>query len=356
MTAIDLEAHFYTKAIFEYLRKQDTFPRLVKEKEPDSYNLWFTKQIALFQSTAFINQLCDLGESRINAMDKAGIDIQVLSFSSPGIDEFDADHKFSGSAAIELNDLLYETIKQHPTRFLGFATISPYDVSQGVRELERAITKLKFVGWLAHSNFGENNYFDDKKYWPLLEAAESLNIPIYLHPTTPLTKEFGQYGFALAGPPLGFQTDVALCALRMIYAGVFDAFPKLKIILGHMGEMLPFLMPDRIDWAYSNPQISKLPGFIKQRPDIKRIPSQVILENFYVTTSGRFSKELLDYTLKIMGEHRVMLATDYPYENANQSMDFLKTSGLSDSLYQKICSKNAEKLGIKLPSQSSAYS
>jgi predicted TIM-barrel fold metal-dependent hydrolase len=134
----------------------------------------------------------------------------------------------------------------------------------------------------------------------------------------------------------------------MIYAGVFDRFPTLKIILGHMGEMLPFLMPERIDWAYANPQISNLPGFIKSRPQIKRTPNTVLEENFYVTTSGRFSKNLLEYTLKVMGENRVLLATDYPYENLQQSMNFIRDCSLTDKLYQKICFGNAESLGIKV--------
>ena len=132
------------------------------------------------------------------------------------------------------------TTKKYPARFMGFASISPYDPIQTVNELERAINKLGFVGWLAHSNFGENQYLDDRKYWPLLEAAESLKIPVNIHQTTPLMSEFGKYGFALGGPPLGFQFDVAMCLLRMIYAGVFDQFPKLTIILGHMGETIPF--------------------------------------------------------------------------------------------------------------------
>jgi predicted TIM-barrel fold metal-dependent hydrolase len=161
-------------------------------------------------------------------------------------------------------------------------------------------------------------------------------------------KEFGKYGFASAGPALGFQFDAALCLLRMIYAGVFDQFPRLKIILGHLGETIPFLVPDRIDWAYINPHISILPGFIKERPAIKKTPSEVILENVYVTTSGRFSKATLEFTLKIMGEDHVMLATDYSYEDLNQSMDFIRGCKLPDAVFQKICSVNAEKLGIKL--------
>lgn len=346
-TTIDLEAHFYTRTVFDYLAKRKDFPKFKKEHEPGAYNLCFTDQISLFQDDKFIDILCDVGAARIKAMDAAGLNMQVLSFSSPGVDELDPDHANAAALAIELNDLLFEAVKHHPDRFMGFAAISPYDVKSSVKELERAIRKLGFVGWLAHSNFGIDQYLDDKKYWLLLEAAEALNIPIYLHPTTPLMKAFGKFGFALGGPPLGFQVDAALCFLRMVYAGVFDQFPKLRIILGHMGETLPFLMPERIDWAYANPNISKLSGFIKTRPAIKRTPSQVMLENVYITTSGRFSKLLLEYVLQLMGEDRVMLATDYPYENLEQSMNFIRGCKLPDKTFQKICSENAARIGIK---------
>lgn len=346
MVSIDFEAHFYTKALFEYLAVRQNYPKFTKEPEPASYCLQFTEGISLYQNQAFIDTLCEVGEQRLQAMDLAGLDVQILSFSSPGIDEFYPDTAMSATFATELNDLLFAVTQKYPKRFKGFAAISPYAASQSVKELERSIQQLGFVGWLAHSNFGEGQYFDDVAYWPLLEAAEALNIPIYIHPTTPLTKDFSRYGFALGGPPLGFQVDVSLCVLRMIYAGVFDAFPKLTVILGHMGEMLPFLMPDRIDWAYANPSISKLPGFIKQRPNIKRTPSQVLLENIYVTTSGRFSKPLLHYVVEVMGEDRILLATDYPYESLKQSMDFILHSNFPATLVDKICYQNAAKLGI----------
>ena len=345
MITIDLEAHFYTKAVFSYLEQRKEFPNFVKEHDK-GFNLRFTELVSLYQTQEFIDILCDLGEKRIAAMDKAGLDVQVLSFSSPGIDELYPDLHNAQLMATEINDLLFDTIKRYPTRFMGFATISPYKAELSVNELERAISKLKFVGWLAHSNFGHGMYFDDKKYWPLLEAAEALNIPIYLHPTTPLTKDYGFYGFALAGPAMGFQFDAALCLLRMIYGGVFDQFPKLKIILGHLGETIPFLIPDRIDWAYTNPNISTIPGFIKQRPNINKTPSEVIKENVYVTTSGRFSSVSLDFVIKIMGEDKVLLATDYPYENLEQSMDFIRKCKFPDRLIQKICFANAQSLGI----------
>lgn len=343
---LDLEAHFYTQAAFDYLQQRTQYPRMVKRNEPGTFNLRFTEQVSLFQDQHFIEILCDLGSKRLEQMDQAGLDIQVLSFSSPGIDEFDPDHHAANTMAHELNDLLFETIKKYPTRFRGFTALSPYNVPQSVKELERTINQLGFSGWLAHSNFGEDKYLDDKQYWPLLEAAESLNIPIYLHPTAPLMTPFGKYGFSLAGPALGFQFDASLCLLRMIYAGVFDAFPRLKIILGHLGETLPFLIPDRIDWAYVNPNISILPGFIQERPSIKKMPSEVILDNVYVTTSGRFSKDTLEFVLKVMGENHVMLATDYPYEDLTQSMNFIRHCELSETVLHKICSENAKQLGI----------
>ena len=348
ITTIDLEAHFYTQAAFNYLQQRTQFPLLVKENEPGTFNLRFTEYVTLFQNQDFIDILCDLGKKRIELMDKAGLDIQVLSFSSPGIDEIEPDYETAGTMARELNDLLFEAIKKHPDRFMGFATISPYDVPQSVKELERAISQLGFVGWLAHSNFGKDKYLDDQQYWPLLEAVESLNIPIYLHPTAPLMKEFGKYGFSLAGPALGFQFDASLCLMRMIYAGVFDKFPNLKIILGHLGETIPFLIPDRIDWPYVNPNISILSGFIKERPNIKKTPSEVILDNVYITTSGRFSKTVLDFVIKVMGENHIMLATDHPYEDLAQSMHFIRNSDLPVQILEKICFGNAADLGIKL--------
>jgi predicted TIM-barrel fold metal-dependent hydrolase len=349
MITIDLETHFYTKAAFDYLESRKHFPKMSRGDKPGTYYLHFTDQVTLFHDQGFVDILCDLSDKRIALMDAAGLDIQVLSFSSPGIDECEPDYDIAAAMAIEINDLLFEAIKKHPKRYLGFATVAPYDVPKAVKELERSITKLGFSGWLTHSNFGEDNYLDDKKYWPLLEAAEALNIPIYLHPTTPLTKEFGKYGFSLAGPALGFQFDTSLCLLRMIYAGVFDRFPKLKVILGHLGETLPFLIPDRLDWAYTNPNISVLPGFIELRPNIKKIPSQVMLENVYVTTSGRFSKTTLDFTIAVMGEDRVMLATDHPYENLKRSMDFIRDCGLPEKTLKKICSENAQRIGFNLP-------
>lgn len=344
--SIDFEAHFYTKTVFEYLSKRKDYPLTKKIPHSQDLNLYFSEQVLLFQTQMFLDTLCEIGDERLKVMDKVGLDAQILSFSSPGIDEFYPDAASASHFAVELNDIIFDASKRHPNRFMGFAALSPYDVPRSVKELARCIQQLGFVGWLAHSNFGFQHQLDAKVYWPLLEAAESLNIPIYLHPTIPLTPEFGDYGFALAGPPLGFQVDVALCLLRMIYAGVFDEFPNLKIMLGHMGETIPFLFPERMDWAYANPNLSHLQGFIQTRPKLKRLPSEVIRQNVYVTTSGRFSKPLLNYVIEVLGIDRVLLATDYPYENVEQSMAFLRNSGLEKHCLDQIMYLNANRLGI----------
>lgn len=340
MQTIDLEAHFYTKAAFDYLATRSDFPKFVKLKDHDGYHLQFAENINLFQDDKFIDILCDLGDNRLKAMRTAQLDTQILSFSSPGIDECFPDIKASAKFATELNDIVHLTTKKYPDNFKGFATLCPYHPEQGVKELERCVEQLGFVGWLAHANFGEGKYLDNKEYWPLLEAAEALDVPIYVHPTVPLTPSFAKHGFSLAGPAMGFQFEAALCLLRMIYSGVFDQFPKLKVILGHMGEAIPFLMPERIDWAYANPNISTLPGFIADRPKISLSPNEVIKRNVFFTTSGRFSKPLLNYVIEVMGEDRILLATDYPYENLQQSMDFIRDCGQPVTVIEKICAGN----------------
>lgn len=336
---IDFETHFLTQACFNYLVKQKSAPNLVVAKD-DGYDMCFTKNVSLFHPTFLLDELFDLGEGRLAEMDKTGVTVEVLSLTTAnGIDSCPGDEATSTALAKDTNDLLHSAIQKNPTRFRGFASISPYDVKSAVKELDRTISKLDFVGWLTHSNFGENNYLDDKHYWPLLEAAESLNVPIYIHPNVPVMKEFHKYGFALGGSAMGFEFDSALCLMRMILGGVFDQFPNLKIILGHLGETMPFLM-ERLDHLY------RIPLLKNYRPNIKRIPSEVLKQNVYVTTSGRFYTPALKYIIEAMGEDRVLFASDYPMESMAESVDFIKNSGLSPDVINKIYSENAKRLGF----------
>jgi hypothetical protein len=177
-----------------------------------------------------------------------------------------------------------------------------------------------------------------KNTGPELEAAEGLNVPIYIHPTVPTMRKFGAYGFALAGSALGFQFDTALCVMRMILAGVFDQFPNLQIIIGHLGETLPFLM-ERLDHMY------RAPNLIPYRPRIKRVPSYILQQNIYVTTSGRFYTPALDYTIKTLGEDRILFATYYPMESMEEGVEFIMESDLPLATKEKIFSGNARRLG-----------
>lgn len=336
ITKIDFENHFYTRRCLEFLSQKKTTPRLVKVDE-GCFDIYFNQDVSLFHGKALVDALLDIGSKRIEAMDAAGVDVHVISLSVPaGVDSSIDDQQDSPFIAIDANDVLYEATQQYPDRLRGFAAIAPYHVQDGVKELERAINKLGFVGWLTHSNFGTNDYLDDKKYWPLLEAAESLQIPIYIHPTVPAMKEFGKYGFALAGSGFGFQLDTALCLMRMILGGVFDQFPKLQIILGHLGETMPFLN-ERLDHMYKNRSLKA------NIPDIKRIPSEVLHQNVFITTSGRFYTPTLKYVIETMGEDHVLFASDYPMESMKESVDFIMKADIADSTKEKIFFKNAQR-------------
>lgn len=340
MFTIDFEAHFFTKDCCNLLEKRVKLPNLVKGNGKGSFNVNFASDVFLYHPKILMDHLFDMENGRIAQMDEARLDVQILSLTTPsGIDSFSDDEKISTTLARSTNNFLYEAIQKNPQRFRGFAAISPYNVKAAKKELERTITELGFVGWLTHSNYGKNDYLDDKKYWPILETAEGLNVPIYIHPTVPLIKALGKYGFALAGSAMGFQFDTALCVMRMILAGVFDRFPNLKIILGHLGETLPFLN-ERLDHMF------RTEVFRKYRPTIKRLPSEVLHNNIYITTSGRFCSETLKYVIDVMGEDRVLLATDYPYEAMPESVKFVTEANLSDDVINKICFGNAKKLGF----------
>jgi uncharacterized protein len=197
--------------------------------------------------------LCDLGEGRIAQMDAAGIDMQVVSLTAPGVEQLEAAEAVA--LARDTNDALAEAIARRPTRLSGLAALPIAAPDQAAKELERRFNDQAFAGALINGH-QRGRYLDDKFFWPVLEAAEWLGAPIYLHPTRPpkpvIEASFG--GFAplvtelLAGPGFGWHIETAVHVLRMVLGGVFDRFPKLQIVIGHMGEGLPFFM-QRVDVA-----------------------------------------------------------------------------------------------------------
>lgn len=288
-------------------------------------------------------RLSDRGEGRLHQMDSAGIDFQVLSLFDPGV-QASRDAAQATNLARRANDDLAETVRANPTRFGGFAALATQDPDGAARELERAVTELGLVGALINGH-SHGRYLDDPAYLGLFECAQRLGVPIYLHPTTPhpavLDAWFKPYlkdGIQLAA--WGFGVETATHALRLIYSGLFEKFPALQIILGHLGETLPFAAY-RIDRYY---------GLGGDGGSLPRKPSEYLRENFYITTSGNFCPAAFACTLEVMGADRVMFAVDYPIDSNRAAVEFLNGLTIDESTRAKISSGNAQRLfGNRIP-------
>lgn len=283
-------------------------------------------------STRFpLEKLLDLGETRLRMMDETGVDMQVLSLVQPGLGDLEAS---TGTAlAIETNDILAEVIRKNPTRYAGLACMAPQAPAEAAKELERSVRKLGLKGGTLNSHCG-GEYLDDKKYWPVFEAAQSLGVPVYLHPQFPsaqIAQPYITYP-GLAGPGWGFAADVSLHAMCLIASGLFDKYPKLTIVLGHMGEGLPYWF-GRMD-----------KGGRSGSTNVKRLPSEYIKDNFFITTSGMFWVPPLLCAYLAMGADRILFAVDHPFESSETAVQFIKSVPICDSDKEKICHLNAEKL------------
>ena len=332
---IDWETHFYSPGLFEYLQHRTNDPYYHYDSNRKCYRMEYCPGVVVSHGEHIINQLLDLEQQRLALMDQEGIDVQVLSLSEPGVEWMYTDGLAADELAKDANDLLYEAIQRHPSRYMGFAALAPQAADKAIVELERCVTKLGFIGWLTHANYGPDLFLDEARFFPVLEACEQLNVPIYIHPTIPAVEALHKYGFSLAGSPMGFQFGVALCFMRMVLAGIFDRLPKLKIILGHMGETLPFLM-ERLDFTYDKAWFSA-----DDRPSLQRKPSDVLTQNVMMTTSGRYSEPLLRYIMDVMGHDRLMFASDYPYEGMGEGIQFIRNASISDAEKQAILRNNS---------------
>jgi uncharacterized protein len=333
MRTIDLEHHFTTPLYMETLRANATAPRTDPAK---GLAYWEDTWIPLGKTGAG-PKLADMGEGRIEAMDRAGVDVAVLSLTAPGVEPLDP--ATATKVAHDVNDRLAEYVAAYPDRLAGMATVSVKETGAAIAELERCVKELGFKGWHTHSNFGDS-YLDEKRYWPILAAAEALDIPVYLHPTAPMIPELRSFGICLAGPTFGFGTEVMYVFLRMIHRGVFDEFPKLKIILGHFGEAIPFLL-DRVDTAYRQ-------GYCEPNADVgpgsKELASHYVKNNLWVTSSGNYLPAAYYCTRDALGLDKIVLATDYPFEQMHQGIDFIKDLPISDEEKTAICETNTMRL------------
>jgi 2,3-dihydroxybenzoate decarboxylase len=280
-------------------------------------------------------KLEDLGEARIREMDEAGIDIQVISHLQPGVQIFEPEK--SVALARIANDRLHAGIQAHASRFAGFATLPTPHPQAAADELERAVTELGFKGALV-SGQSNGRFLDEREFWPIFERAAALDVPIYLHPAIPSASVVEAYydGYRSSDYPIlmgavwGFTVETATHALRLILSGVFEQYPALKIILGHLGETLPFLLW-RLEWTYRN--LTKRSGI-----------AECFREHFYVTTSGNFSDPALLCAKQELGADRILFAVDWPFNSNVEGVAFVRDAPISPHDKQKLFGGNAAKL------------
>lgn len=279
-------------------------------------------------------ELMDLGRSRLAAMDAAGIDLQVLSLTAPGCEALDSETAVS--IARDANDKLFEATKAHPGRLAGFAALPTAAPQAAAKELERAVTRLGFKGAMLNGHV-RGSYLDDKKYWSIFECAQALDVPIYLHPTLPhpnVMKTYFEGYEELSAAAWGFALETSVHFLRLVFAGLFDAYPRLKMILGHLGEGLPFGIHRLNDHTHQG----------AARRGLKKTPAQYLRENLVVTTSGNFFTPALLCTVMAVGMDNVLFSVDWPYESNRSAADWFKDLPLASSDLEKIAHLNAERI------------
>lgn len=280
-------------------------------------------------------RIFDLNELRLREMDEAGIDMQILSHGAPAVQRLDA--ATAVPVARKANDKLKATIDAHPTRFAGFATLPTADPQAAADELERCVTRLGFKGAMIHG-LCNGVFFDDKRFWPICERAAALDVPLYMHPAQPhpavveaYYKDYAAEFPSLVSAGWGFTVETATQAIRLVLSGVFDAYPGLKVILGHLGEGLPFSLW-RIDLGLSRDG---------KRPLAFR---ETFREHFWITTSGNFSTPALLCSMMELGVDRILFSVDYPFVDNKPGTKWLDELQLATEDKHKIMSGNVKRL------------
>jgi len=290
----------------------DCYRRLLAGGSPDDpgfESLWgFYLADPGPRATAVRRRLVDLDHERLADMDATGIARQVVSLTSPGVQVLEADDAVS--IARLANDRLADAVSRHPDRYTGLAAMAPQRPAEAAKEIERGVNTLGFRGAILNSHT-QGEYFDDPKFWEVLEAAESLDVPVYLHPNTPPKDMIGpMLERGLDGAIFGFGVETGMHLLRIIVSGVFDRFPKLKIVVGHLGEALPFWL-FRLDFMHAAMvKAGRYPGV----GPLRNKPSDYLRENVWITTSGMAWQPAIMFVREVIGADRVMYAMDYPYQ------------------------------------------
>jgi predicted TIM-barrel fold metal-dependent hydrolase len=286
----------------------------------------------------FLPRLLDIGEGRLAEMDANGVDMHLLSLTVPGVQMFEP--ATAVAFARLSNDRLSGTVRQHPARFAGLASFAPHHPAAATKEMERAINSLKLNGFLVNSHT-QNAYLDEERFWPILEAAEALGAPLCIHPRAPsdgMAAPFRNY--RMEGSIWGYGMEAGTHAVRLMLSGVLDRFPRLRIVLGHMGEALPFWLW-RLDYMASPGSRADLRNQLKA--------SEYFRRNFAITTSGLEDPVVLRLCVDKIGIDNVMWAIDYPYQPTAPAVAFLESARLSTADLERIAHGNAERIfGIRV--------
>lgn len=333
---IATEEAFITKEIIEYYKRLNAYNPL------DQYTgqfSWVYDEYGPMEGM-LEKLLTDLDGQRLKNMDEWGVDMMLLEMTAPGVQVFDPD--LGTKLARDANDQIADVIKKHPTRFAGMTCVAPQDPDAAAKEIERCMQDLGFCGVIINSHTNDE-YLDHYKYWPILESAAANNAPIYLHPRRPsaqMRQPFLAYGMQDA--MFGFQVETSTHALRLILSGVFDRFPNLKIVLGHMGEGLPYWLY-RIDFMNRRRRID---GSIKyQFRKLQKEPSEYFRDNYWITTSGMEWGPVQEFAYKVLGPEKIMYAIDYPYQqNAPESIAVLAGLDVPEEDKKKMFETNAVEL------------
>lgn len=277
---------------------------------------------------------------RLAEMDASGVQLSVLSLTAPGI-QGETDTRAAVEKAVRFNDHLAEVVARHPDRYRGFAAVALQDPEAAADELERCVTQHGFLGAMVNGFTGGEDddratYYDDRRFDPFWERAQALGVPVYLHPREALVSQRLAYeGFPeIVRAAWGFGVETGTHAIRLILGGVFDRHPRLQLILGHLGEMLPFAV-----W-----RLEHRVGLRPHGKTLERPVSAYLRENFHVSTSGNFSSRALLATIAELGADRVLFASDYPYESTRQAAAWFDESPVNPSDLARIGRGNAERL------------
>jgi 2,3-dihydroxybenzoate decarboxylase len=313
MRKIALEEHFLVPVLREY------WEGTVEDLAPET-------------RAQVLGRLTDFGDGRIASMDAGGITLAVLSVAGPGV-QIEPDTKIATQRAGQANDALAVEVQRRPDRYAGFAHLALQDPLAAANELERCVRDLGLKGAMIDGQT-RGHYLDEDRFAVLWERAEALDVPIYLHPADPETPYAAWRGHKqLTHATWGWTVETATHALRLVFGGTFERFPRVRLILGHMGETLPFQL-----WRFDSR--SKLyAGYGLPLP-----PSAYIRRNIAITTSGVCAAEPLACAIAAMGEDSVMFSVDYPFESTDVATNFIDGVGLAEPLRAKICHENAARL------------